>query len=68
MKNIVIKNEERTIVTTPLLGLELRNKAGLRDEGRSFWPEKSAERLLPAKEESKLDEREARGEEEEDVV
>lgn len=58
------------MVTTPRLGLELRNDAGFRDEGRSFWPEKSAERLPPAKGERKLEERETRreDEEEDDVV
>lgn len=39
-----------TIVTTPLLPVEPRNDAGLREEGRSLWPEKRLEELLIAAE------------------
>ena len=50
------------MVTTPRLGLELGNDAGLREEGRSLWPEKSEEPLPPTKGATKLVEREALGE------
>lgn len=54
-------------MTTPRLALELRDDVGLREEGRSLWPEKSAERLPAAeKGERKLEEREARRAEEEE--
>lgn len=56
------------MVTTPRLGLEPRNDAGLRLEGRSLWPENSEEMLVPAKGERKLVEREALGRVGDDVV
>lgn len=56
------------MVTTPRLGLEPRDDTGLREEGRSLWPEKSEVTLPPAKGERKLEEREARRGEQGDIV
>lgn len=55
-----------TIVTTPRLGREEDEVAGLRDCGRILWPEKSPATLPPTKGEMKLEEREARRDEEEE--
>lgn len=57
-----------TMVTTPRFDLEPRDDAGLREEGRSLWPEKSEVTLVPAKGERKLVEREALRGEQDDVV
>ena len=56
------------MVTTPRLALERGNDAGLSELGRSLCPEKSEETLPPAKEPTKLVDREARKEEGDDVV
>lgn len=46
-----------TIVTTPRLGREFR-RDGLREIGRSFWPEKSPETVPETKGAVKMEERE----------
>lgn len=55
------------MVITPRLPLERGKYAGLRDDGRSLWPEKSAETLPPEKGARKLVEKEALGEKEDEL-
>lgn len=52
-----------TMVTTPRLGLELREISGLREDGRNMGPEKPEKRLPAANGATKLVERD-----EEDVA